>query len=381
MKIIYSILGVLFGVLLVMRISSTPQSCLVSEAGDSESFANASAINDKYLAVGDPEANRVVIYTRDAKGKWLRSKEILPPKGSEAQAVGFGFGYDVSLDESTLVIGAFASKRKPKNPEAFRSNDSLRIWSSSGGVYKTTLDKEIEVERIDLVSKGGIPRGLVSADGGKIAYNTELVEKDERYKVYLHENGNIKNVFVSPADIKDVDRTAFGASIALKNNLLLVGSPWNNPKGVAWLFDLKAPEAKPRRLAIPEESVGHSVAVSERFAAASSYTQNSIRGQNNTLVTAIEEGSTTVIDGVGKLSLDGNILAIMRPIPPSFGIYFGSKQQSLLRLFDLTKVTTPRLIIKRGGIDDAYVQNNFLTTIQKFHSRTKTKICIEQVIK
>ncbi len=357
-----------------IRISSTPQSCLVSQPGDSESFANASAINDKYLAVGDPEANRVVIYTHDAKGKWLRTREILPPKGSEAEAVGSGFGSSVSLDKSTLVIGAFARKHKPKNPELFQYTNQLGM-SYSGGVYKTTLDKETQVQRIDVVSKGEVPGLSISADGETIAYSTMREGEDGRLigKIHLLSDGNIKHI-VSPTDS---GAHGFDVGIALKNNLLVAGSGLDAPMGAAWLFDLKAPKSKPQRLAIPNEYIGGIVAISDRFVAVSTATANNYLMPTKTLIVSIEDGSTTVIDGVGVLSLDRNILARMHPHSTAYdGV---PEQQALLELFDLTNFNEPRLIVKRGGIEGAYVQNNFLITIPKSYFRRK--ICIEQVTK
>ena len=377
MKIIYSILGFLFVVVLVMRISSTPQSCLVSEAGDSESFANASAINDKYLAVGDPEANRVVIYTRDAKGKWLRSREILPPKGSEAEAIGFGFGYDVALDGSTLVIGVYGSKYKPNNPEDITYKDSDGVWLNAFEVYKTTLDNVAEIKRIDIDSEEEIPSGLVLADNGKIVYSTLSLQKDVKSKVYLYEDGNIKNTFVSPTDTKHlVGRTASASSIALKNDFLIVDSPGEEPRGAAWLFSLKAPSAKPRKLTIPNQGSREAVAISEHFAAVG-VRNPFFFSSNETLVVSMEDGSTNLVEGVGKLSSDGNILAMMLPYVSRGGY----TQESLLRVYDLTNINAPRLIAKQGGINNAYVQNNFLTTIKKNYSEAKTKICIEQITK
>lgn len=71
--------------------------CIKSLPSDSKAFGNALAVNEHYLAVGDPQANRVVIYTRNEHGKWLRTREILPPKDSIADKVGFGFGFDVAF--------------------------------------------------------------------------------------------------------------------------------------------------------------------------------------------------------------------------------------------------------------------------------------------
>ena len=48
-----------------MSMSNPNQTCLTSEPGDSVSFGFSVAINNKYLAVGDPTANHVAIYIRD----------------------------------------------------------------------------------------------------------------------------------------------------------------------------------------------------------------------------------------------------------------------------------------------------------------------------
>lgn len=376
-KVIYLFIT-LFIAVFVIRIGSTSQSCLASKPGDSESFANASAINDKYLAVGDPEANRVVIYTRNSWGKWVRSREILPPIDSEAEVAGLGFGYDVALDNSTLAIGVYGSKRKPNNPEDVTYNDSDEAWLSAYEVYKTSLDKETEIKRIDIDSEEETPNGLVLADNGKIVYSTLSLEEGVKSKVYLYEDGNIKNTFVSPTDVKDiVGRTAHSSSVAFKNNFLIVDSPGEKPEGAAWLFDLKVPPAKPKRIAIPNNTSREAVAISEHFAAVGVRNPFQLPSSTETLVVSMKDGSTNFVEGVGKLSSDGNILAMMLPYVSRGGY----TQEALLRVYDLTNLNTPCLIVKRGGIDDAYVQNNFLITIQKFRSRTKTKICTEQVIK
>ncbi|MDY6900449.1 MAG: hypothetical protein SWZ49_20590 [Cyanobacteriota bacterium] len=203
------------------------------------------------------------------------------------------------------------------------------------------------------------------------------LEKGARFRVYLYEDGNIKKSFVSPAVVKDSDNTGFGNSIALKSNFLIVGSLFENRTGAAWLFNLKTPSAKPKRLAIPNRANGRTVTVSKRFAAVGIDNPFQLPSSTQTLVVSMEDGSTTLVEGVGKLSSDNNILAIMLPYKSRGGY----TQEALLRVYDLTNINKPRLIVKQGGINNAYVQNNFLTTIKKNYDEAKTKICIEQIIK
>jgi len=72
---------------------------IIPESEDNtDTFGAAIAINQKYLAVGDYEANRVIIYTRDNSGQWIRTNQILPPKNSLPDQIGSGFGEQVQLE-------------------------------------------------------------------------------------------------------------------------------------------------------------------------------------------------------------------------------------------------------------------------------------------
>ena len=103
-------------------------------------------MSDNYLAVGDPDANRVVIYSRTEFAQWIRTNEIIPPIDSTTYRIGSGFGYDLALDQDTLVIGAYSQKSGVKNPEDFQWNSP--IVSTSEAVYKTKLGTNPEVRRI-----------------------------------------------------------------------------------------------------------------------------------------------------------------------------------------------------------------------------------------
>ena len=89
-----------------MSMSNPEQICLAAEPEDTGSFGSYVAINDKYLAVGDPHANRVSIYTRDDDNQWTRTKYILPPKNSVPYRIGFGFGYYLKIDKDVLFMSA-----------------------------------------------------------------------------------------------------------------------------------------------------------------------------------------------------------------------------------------------------------------------------------
>ncbi|ELS04461.1 hypothetical protein Xen7305DRAFT_00041950 [Xenococcus sp. PCC 7305] len=91
--------------------SAYTPTCLESRSGDSKSFGTSLAVDGDYLAVGDPEANRVVIYTRKTDGNWQRKHEIYPPKSSLAKKREYGFGSEIALNNDVLAIRAYDDKR------------------------------------------------------------------------------------------------------------------------------------------------------------------------------------------------------------------------------------------------------------------------------
>lgn len=349
--------------------SRSSSTCLESLSSDSQSFGHALAISDDYLAVGDPEANRVIIYSRSNDDKWLRTREILPPKSSATDKVRSGFGYDVSLDKSMLVIGAYTEKHKPNNQEGFQYTNRLGV-AFSGAVYRVLLNKNADVERIDMLDEGEVSGFSVSADRGKIAFSIKREEQPGRWigNVILLSEGQITPI-ASPTD-NGAD--GFGADIALKKNFLLIGSPGDGT-GAAWLFDIETLPNEPQKIAVDDAHLGSTVAISEKFAVVGAVGGLTYAVSPKTLIKAIDDGSTTVTDGVGRLSLDRNVLARVRPRSSD------GEQQALLELFDLSDIAAPCLVEQRENIDRALLQNSLLTTVQK--TIFGVKLCIEPRIK
>lgn len=352
MKIIYLIVLVLFGVLLSKVSMSNPnQTCFTQEQGDSYYFGISVAINNKYLAIGDLGANRVIIYIRKNSGEWLRTKEIMPPKDSTPYKIGYGFGRDLQLDGDVLVISALTQQetKEVTNPELFQQRTVLT--STFMGRYMINLDSETEVQTIDLPlekTPGFVHLNLLSE--GKIR------------KITLPNNGEEK----------------FGYSVAIHKNLLLVGSPPYRTRGKGWLFDLEQPGSEPLKLDAQDAYMGDTVALSEQFAVVGDlgqwyYPQIDVPNlPPKTLIRSLRNASTTIIDSVGELSLSGNILAIMRSQSD------GDEHEPLLEVFRLDDEAKPHLMIRREyPIERAWVQNGFLITVARKEDSHISKICIE----
>ena len=366
--------------------------CVDSLPDDSYSFGSAIATYDKYLVVGDPAANYVVVYTHNRDGKWLRTREILPPKNSTAYKVGSGFGNTLAMDGNNLIIGTFTvidtenNENEMINLKDFRENNG--IFSTSTALYQTKIDGETEVKRIDLPNistKGVLPTGKVVAENGKIGFIfSQEQPHSKRIKrinqVYVLSNGKAHALPSGKLSYRFPSRawsaSIYGTDIALENNLLLASVDGDKGRRGVWLFDLNSPHSKPKKLTIPFAAPAMtSVAISERFIAISntltSFYRYSSKASKKTLIKNIATGSTQIIDGVGGFSLNGNILARTRPISNN------RDAPRVLEVFRLDDDATPNLIKKRRDVESALVQNRLLITVQKTVS--SKRICTEQV--
>ncbi|BAY81377.1 hypothetical protein NIES267_08530 [Calothrix parasitica NIES-267] len=227
MKIIYSILGVLFVVVLVTQIAPiSAQTCLASDPSDSKSFGSALAVSDKYLAVGDPDANRVVLYSREPDGNWSRIKNILPPKGSSADKAGKGFGYSLALNDNTLVIGAYleVKRKKPNNSyqiQQFGSVYFAPITSKSIGTLR-----EISIPDTDL-----LVGHAVSFLKDRIAFTGKTGIWEGQVLIADSNTGKITSRIKPPKGFSDL----FGLNIKTADESLLISANGSLPSVGAYL--------------------------------------------------------------------------------------------------------------------------------------------------
>ena len=170
-------------------------------------------------------------------------------------------------------------------------------------------------------------------------------------------------------------------NFAFSNNLLLIGS--RSSTGGGWLFDVDRAEEKPIKIATPNISTGRAVALNEKYAAVGDALFGEDGGTDiasKTIVRALDNGSTAVIDAYGELSLSDNILATMR-----FGsLYY--QRTNLLKVFRLDDNAQPQLIIEREdpSMERAWVQNGFLTTVESHYDPNISddryiRVCLEPI--
>ena len=321
------------------------------DRGDIDSFYDPVVINSKYLAIGDPTINKVTIYTRNNFGKWRKMREILPPENFTPPECGKGFSTQLQLDGDVLAISAITQQptEEVADLEDFVYRDN-RI-SLFQKMYLTRLDLEAKLESINL-------SGEKTADSAKF----DLLIKKKVRRIILPKNGEER----------------FGLATAIHENLFLVGSPSVYTGGRAWLFHLDTPHKTCLKIDIPDAYLGTTVAVSKHFAAVGDsliglrpVPKNAPILPSRTLIKSIENGSTNIINSCGKLSLSGNILAVM--LLPNHGY-----RTPCLRVFRLNDDATTHLIFerKKSNLKYAFVQNGFLVMVEK---KRKLVMCIQPI--
>ena len=123
--------------------SATSVTCLETKSEDTFDFGKALAINDEYIAVGDPKANLVAIYSYDkSKNKWSRTREIYPPKNSLIDQVGYGFGNSLVFNQNQLIIGAYSQPKRSTFDDDVESKEYKLSQQYHGAVYSLLLDKK-----------------------------------------------------------------------------------------------------------------------------------------------------------------------------------------------------------------------------------------------
>ena len=349
---------IIIGVVLTTRItmSNPKQFCIEADADASWTFGQHIAINNKYLAISDMLRSKVIVYIPDDSGGWEKAKEILPPADLDLSNVGSWFVHEgMELDGDVLTISA--RTRNPKWSEASQSQrDEIPYfiyWR-----YLTNLKAEAPLKQIDLL--------------------VEPEPESNRVRFNLLRQGKIEQ-FILPNMGKKVLGSNLKGTVALDKNLLLVSYFSEDRTNGAYLFDLTQPKAEPIELSIENTAVGGTIAVSQQFAAVGfdgirifgQWTPGLRARSFMTLIRNLKNGATSTVKSFGKVSLSGNILAVMKPYD------YDVAPTTFLEVYRLDENAHAHLIDKRTVLKGE-VQNGFLFT-QKIDD--SYRVCIEPLPK
>ena len=329
--------------------SNPNQFCIESDADATWAFGRDICINNKYLVLSDLLRNKVFVYTPNGSGRWQRDREILPPTDLDLSFGNYGsaFANGIELDGDVLAIYATTI-----NPEWFREesyqSQKDEISKYFRWRYLTNLRTRTPLKQIDLLVEPEL-------NSDRVRFNLLRKEKIEQ--------------FILP----NMGKAILRRKVALDDNLLLVGYSSPDYTGGAYLFDLTRPEVEPLELAIENTALGGTVAVSQQFAVVgfdgvnSHFYQGNARDHSHmTLIRNLKNGATNVIDSFGKVSLSGNILAVMN-------LGNDDIESQFIEVFRLDKNAEAHLITKRT-VYQGKVQQGFLFT-KSFNA--SNKVCIE----
>ena len=344
--------------------SNPNQICFLPETGDTRAFASSVAVNDKYLVVGDPGANRIVVYQKNVRDKWYRERKIYPPENSILYQADNGFGRNIRLDKNALLVDALSI-------EPIKKSAPTTVVPGSHGQYFVRLDRIEEPIPLDFPNNG--------KEGGAVQFCILL--EDRPQLVTLADNNE---------ELFSTSLTKY-RNFAVHKNLLLVGSPSrhvaspNSKSGKGWLFNLQALNTEAIELSSTSAFIGDTVAISEQFAVVGNKKSSLFLRRSiwlpKTLIRSLKNGSTVVIDDWGRLALDKNILTVMLPSSRS---YFRSV--ALLQMFRLNEDATPHLILERKYsrgrkkyLTRALVQNGWLISVYRINQTNSIELCLESL--
>jgi hypothetical protein len=251
MKKVFKILGVFIcvvGLIILVKVSqnliysATSVTCLESKPEDSLHFGQALAITDNYIAVGDPKANKVAIYSyKKSEKKWLRTKEVYPPKNSLIDQVGNGFGYSLVFNQNQLIIGAFSEPKSTHFDEDSKNQKNEFENNYQGAVYSLLLNenKKNSLTEIALPQSIKLTGYAVTTFNNKIALGatTETVPYTKPGKVLIVNPTTLKVETTIKPPNSEKKFADFGFVIDGDEKSLLIGSRGLTRRGGALLID------------------------------------------------------------------------------------------------------------------------------------------------
>jgi hypothetical protein len=329
--------------------SASAEICLDKQLGDSYLVGESLTANQKYLAVGDSGANRVIVYKRTASQQWTKLHTILPPKNSLIDKIGRGFGYRLALTGDTLVIGAYASKQSPPAQEQalypFQPPDQNGL-AHTGAVYSTSIVSNTPLKRLDKLLSRELSGFSVVADSGRIAFGV---------LGYNNRNQTSKSTTLLSANSR---RTInIGGEIALRKNRLVVGQNIDKQQGHISIFNLINPDAVPEVIKVPLKRVS-AIELTDKFMIISEekYLISTSRETSEAKILVFDPigNSFNLLAGPGNISAHGNLLISSYPTTDD------SEISGKIDLFDLT-VTPPKMFsTSKTNVRQSFLTKNLL---------------------
>jgi hypothetical protein len=251
MKKIFKILGVFVCVICLIIFtkifqnliySASSVTCLESKTEDSLHFGQALAITDNYIAVGDPEANLVAVYSYDeSEDKWSRTREVYPPKNSIIDKVGSGFGSSLVFNQNQLIIGAYSDLVPSNLVNTSGIENNQNKYSYHGAVYSLLLDavNQNTLKKISLPESIKLTGYSIVTFANKIAIEASTGTRPGQKpgKILIINPNTLKFETIIESLIPPAKQEYLGKNIAGNKNFLIVFSPDISALGGVYLVN------------------------------------------------------------------------------------------------------------------------------------------------
>jgi hypothetical protein len=329
--------------------SALAEICFDKQMGDSYRLGESLIADQKYLAVGDPGANRVTVYRRTTTQRWIKFRTILPPKNSSIDKIGNGFGYSLALTEGTLVIGAYASKQNPQDQERILypfqplGHNGLAY---TGAIYSTSIGSNTPLKRIDRSLARELSGFSIVADAGKIAFGVLGHNNQNQISKYT--------ILLSGNNRRAIDA---GGEIALHKNRLVVGKNIDKQQGHISIFNLKSPELLPEIIRVPIQGIS-AIELTDKFLIISEQkyliSTSKETSEAKILVFDLLSRTSNLFAGPGNISAHENLFVSSHPTTGD------SEIPGRISLFDLSATPPKMLSTSRLNIRQSFLTKNFL---------------------
>ena len=319
--------------------------------------------NERFLAIDNNLANLIVVYRRTSQRKWTRLRTIAlppnPPIANPSNNFGYGVTLKLAISGDKLVIGKVVSKMRPGSQEEALypyKPPAENGMAYAGAVYRTSLTSNSPLERIDRPKDKELAGLSVAADGGKIAFSVDTYDRQ------------------SPGYVTVISGTrryslAANGEIAMKKNLLVVGSTTSTQQGKLAIFNLADTTPSPRNLAIPIPV--REIAIADKYIVVAEQLFNQFARTNRNIATLfvnIADLSITSVDGFGKISTYGNKL--VRSYPSTAD----NESIGKIELFNLGTMPPKLLGSRKADIRRSFLAKDYLFTVEDRDSNSM--ICI-----
>jgi hypothetical protein len=358
----------------VFNIRSSSAVCLNQQAGDTHRFGDSLAASEKYLAIGDTQANRVVVYRHTASKKWERLRTIAlppnPPVSDPSANFGYNITYNLAIAGETLVIGKVISKMRPMGAEKllYPYHPPAVGMAYTGAVYRTSISMNSSLERIDQPKDKELAGFAVAAEGDRIAFG-----------VATYNDQNQLSGYTSIVTGSSRRKLAIGGEIAMHNNLLVVGSNIDKQQGRISIFNLDNDSPSPRTINIPSSVAA--IAMTEQFIVVAEQLYFNRFPQLNkhlsvnpkTLIINTSNLSITPINGLGRISAVGNKLIRVYLSTPDGSV------RGKMEIFNLDTIPPKLLLSNSDDFIRSIISKDYLFTSKYYKSNIV--MCIESLPK